>query len=489
MDPEACKRGSKKTAPAAAVMAATKMRLGSQMNILKMAITGACFFGFVYLSLQQYEKYTDEPTGSSLTRESVDDLPFPAISICDTHYQNALAYEELGFPRTPFGPPKEVLTNPDNLIEKLMLFEEDIVPNLWKYFFTLDEIIHNLANLPRKEATPNPRCMIGNVNCVRIMKNDEVVIPKNSSQQEVEVEVQAGRWRSRFYASSVDAKLYLCHTLVPNVTVDFASIGANSFSLVWKSSYSETSVYRRIYIHDRNEHVLLNSFAIETVASVVVEQKVPAEPLKHKKKLQVIPKLVKFPKPSSVLPCNSGKNSSENWCNIQWGWHNKINAMREFYGSNFSCLPPGVWNIPDTSPMPVCQHFEADPEKNRTLGYNDIMKEISAKNKRPLMTSPPLGIYKSTSPCVRSCESYTYTILEEPVSVYDTDVGESDIYVYFASPVVETWTEFRLMSMLDLVSGVGGYIGLLLGMSFLSIIFLFFDLFSNGIKGVMLSRL
>ncbi len=105
------------------------------------------------------------------------------------------------------------------------------------------------------------------------------------------------------------------------------------------------------------------------------------------------------------------------------------------------------------------------------------------------MTSPPLGIYMSTSPCVRSCESYTYTILEEPVSVYDTDVGESDIYVYFASPVVETWTEFRLMSMLDLVSGVGGYIGLLLGMSFLSIIFLFFDLFSNGIKGVMLSRL
>ncbi len=474
------------------VMAAAKMGLNSRLNLLKMAITVCCFGSFVMLSLEQYQRYRDEPTGSSLTRESVQDLPFPAITVCDTHYQNALAYEELGFPRSPIGSPKEVLTNPDGFIEKLTLLKLDIVPNLWKYFFSLDEVIHNLVTRAGQGSTPDVRCKVGNVNCVRYMGDSEVVIPLNSSQQDIELEVEAGKWRSRFLASSTDAKLYLCHTLVPNVTVGFAATGSNVFSFTWKPDYSRSSIYRRIYIHDRNEHVLLNSFALETVASVVVEQRTSFDytATENKKKLQIIPKLVKHPEPSSVLPCKKDNNYSENWCNIQWGWHNKINAMRKYYGSNFTCVPPGVWSIPEEDPVPVCQHFEAQLSPNKTLGYDDIMKELAyADRDRPLMIAPPIGIYKSTSPCVRRCNLYTYTILEEPVSAYDTDIGESDIYIYFASPVVETWTEFRLMSMLDLVSGLGGNVGLLLGLSLLSMVFLLLDLVSNGIKGAMLSRL
>ena len=88
------------------------------------------------------------------------------------HIQNALAYEELNFPRSPFasGPLREVLSNPEHLIEKLTLFGHEVVPNLWRYFFTLDKIIHNLVAIAGEESTPDNRCKVGNVNCVR--KND-----------------------------------------------------------------------------------------------------------------------------------------------------------------------------------------------------------------------------------------------------------------------------------------------------------------------------
>ena len=74
------------------------------------------------------------------------------------------------------------------------------------------------------------------------------------------------------------------------------------------------------------------------------------------------------------------------------------------------------------------------------------------------------------------------------MSAYDTDISDSDIYIFFASPVVETWAEYRLMSTLDLVSLVGGNVGLLLGMSLLSIILLVLELVHLGFKGDILSK-
>ena len=435
----------------------SKMKFVTYQNLLKFVASATCLGIFVALFVEQCNTFMEEPTGSSLTRESVEDIPFPAITICDMHIQNALAYEELNFPRSPFasGPLREVLSNPEHLIEKLTLFGHEVVPNLWRYFFTLDKIIHNLVALAGEESTPDNKCKVGNVNCVRKMTDIDVVIPSNSSHQEVEIDVQAGKWKSKFYASSVDSSLYLCHTLVPNVSVDFSNTGGNVLSLVWKSNYVRTSIYRRIYIHDRNEDVLLNSFAIETVASIIIEQRVSYDnaSTEGKKKLQIIPKLVKHPKHSSVHPCKQEQNYSENRCNVQWGWHNKINIMREYYGSNFTCVPPGVWDMSEVDPMPVCHHYEARLSNNYTLGYSNVIKEpnLSLKNKnRPLMAGPPLGIYKSTSPCVRRCQLYTYTILEEPMSAYDTDISDSDIYIFFASPVVETWAEYPLMTTLDL---------------------------------------
>ena len=153
------------------------------------------------------------------------------------------------------------------------------------------------------------------------------------------------------------------------------------------------------------------------------------------------------------------------------------------YGSNFTCTQSGVWDVTGAEQLPVCAHHESSQSPNNSLGYNDIMLSWPAYNQDlPLMTAPSLELYKSTSPCVRRCQLYTYTMLEDSVSPYDLDMVESDVYVYFASPVVETWTEFCLMSWLDLVSVVGGNVGLLLRMSLLSIVLLVRDLWKKGIK-------
>ncbi len=371
-------------------------------------------------------------------------------------------------------------------MEKLLLLNIDVVPNMWKYYFTLDDMFEKVVLGKGPIHSSDHRCNVGNVDCVLRLKSYEAALPDDLTHQEFEIEVEAGKWRSRFFASSIDAKIYLCHTLVPNMTVRFTSPGENAISLAWRKEYSKKSIHRRIYIHDKNEEVLLNAFAIETVPSVVVKRQEEFDDnflLAHRKKLQIIPKLIKHPSPSEVLPCKNQTGYSENWCNIQWGWHKKISAMRKYYGSNFTCVQPGVWGIPEEDPLPICAHHEASLSRNNSLGYYDIVQERSyADIDRPLMTAPSLGNYKSSSSCVRRCQLYTYAVLDETVSAYDLNAGASDVYMYFASPVVETWTEFRLTSMLDLVSGIGGNIGLFLGMSLLSIVLLIWDFWKKGIK-------
>ena len=46
--------------------------------------------------------------------ESEQDIPFPAVTVCDNHYQFARLAEDKGFPRNPFvAKPKPIWTAPD----------------------------------------------------------------------------------------------------------------------------------------------------------------------------------------------------------------------------------------------------------------------------------------------------------------------------------------------------------------------------------------
>ena len=76
--------------------------------------------------------------------------------------------------------------------------------------------------------------------------------------------MEAGTWRSRILADSNLGFNFLCHTLVPNVTVDFSSPGGNSFALQWgvARGYVQKTRDKRVYVHDREEDVVLNTHAI-----------------------------------------------------------------------------------------------------------------------------------------------------------------------------------------------------------------------------------
>ncbi len=82
----------------------TKRSFFSRLELFKLLVTSICSGLFMALSLKQFRVFRAEPVGSSLTRESMGGggLPFPAITICDSHFQNALAFEELDLPRGEF---------------------------------------------------------------------------------------------------------------------------------------------------------------------------------------------------------------------------------------------------------------------------------------------------------------------------------------------------------------------------------------------------
>ncbi len=104
------------------------------------------------------------------------------------------------------------------------------------------------------------------------------------------------------------------------------------------------------------------------------------------------------------------------------------------------------------------------------------------------MTQPPIGIYKNFTACPSRCEVYTYTLVDLPVSEADETVKDADFYLYLGSPNLEVWTEYRLVHFLDFVVGLGGAIGLILGMSVLSILLILLEGFGKIAKVAVVHR-
>lgn len=130
----------------------------------------------------------------------------------------------------------------------------------------------------------------------------------------------------------------------------------------------------------------------------------------------------------------------------------------------------------DSLARPVCKQYKL-LEENGTLGMTEVMSNLNAAlnakgSMAPVLTTPPVGIYQSSSPCVRRCHTYHYRLVESKPNVYDDDlVGAkvkhfrsllvpnfrkifqqgNDIALYFSSMSLETWTTYRLKGPLDLV--------------------------------------
>ena len=174
-----------------------------------------------------------------------------------------------------------------------------------------------------------------------------------------------------------------------------------------------------------------------------------------------------------MKPCKKGDSYSENLCILKWGWERKFDKVHSHVGDRFACKIPGIWTN-EPYAMPVCNHFAAYNETD-SLGLADLVvrsleSQLVKFDQEQLLVNQPIGIYQDTSDCKPRCTSYTYSLIQEEISPYDDDMQDNDLFLYFASSRVETWSEYRILSGSGFLNGIGGLLGLILGMSILSLL-------------------
>ena len=80
--------------------------MNSISKLLQLIITITCVVIFCIVCETQWEFFAQEPTGSSLKSKSMDALPFPAISICDSNFEYRRGLQDLDIPMNPFQTPR-----------------------------------------------------------------------------------------------------------------------------------------------------------------------------------------------------------------------------------------------------------------------------------------------------------------------------------------------------------------------------------------------
>ena len=261
----------------------------------------------------------------------------------------------------------------------------------------------------------------------------------------------------------------------PNVTVDFKVDGGNLTSIKWPRDtvLSTVSSNWDVYVHDVSESVPLQSYAMEMQSKLTVIPE-PTDFL-QKKKAVVIPKITVLPKSSRIHSCNSSILYSHNMCNIRHTWKVRFLQMKKDHGERFDCQLPGIWVHSDHR-RPVCSKYQAH-SPNDSLGFFEVMgfaQDYFKVSKKATLTHPPIGVHKDTSGCVAKCSSYFYHLVEED-AYHDETMQLADLYLYFVSNTIETRTEYRLLSLLGLLSEIGGMMGLVLGASLCSVSMLLID--------------
>ena len=166
----------------------------------------------------------------------------------------------------------------------------------------------------------------------------------------------------------------MCHTLVSNVTVDFTKYYGNALAFRWKREFIGSLPFWKIYVHDRNEHVLLTSYAMETQPTLTMTKPKMDENGKfldnsYQQKATITPKLLIRPKPSPNLPCSNEDLYSRNLCHIQHGWKEKFKAIQDIYRENFTCQLPGI-KVQHEIQKQTCQNYHR--ESNGSLGFEDL---------------------------------------------------------------------------------------------------------------------
>ena len=123
--------------------------------------------------------------------------------------------------------PQGVTKDPAFFLERLETFDlnDNMLDLMWEYYFKLNEVFYDVS----KDAGKRKNCQIGPVSC---SPPKEVGRPDTHSGT-VLTETPAGTWTSQLLADSENGGYYMCHTLVPNVTVDFSMEDGNAIAFKW----------------------------------------------------------------------------------------------------------------------------------------------------------------------------------------------------------------------------------------------------------------
>jgi hypothetical protein len=132
-------------------------------QVIRFSLATASFTLFLIYSVLEYWDYKSERTGTVITWPEVADIPYPAISICDMHFNITQMDVDLG----GIGHIVEVDDDgsADDVIKLYKVAEAkhmNATALMWRYFFTLDKIlIPRAANASVVLAT----CRVGGVSC------------------------------------------------------------------------------------------------------------------------------------------------------------------------------------------------------------------------------------------------------------------------------------------------------------------------------------
>ncbi|XP_059096541.1 uncharacterized protein LOC131891059 [Tigriopus californicus] len=424
--------------------------------VLKQLIVGICVGCFIAATYWELKAYSEHPTFTSSEFVAISDLEFPAVSICDNHFKYGEISSDLNFP-PPFPFVRDlskVMIYPETVYDKLFSFGGNVSFFINNYYFSITDMLF--------------KCQIGGMDC-KPPTNGE------SQPQPQSMAVSGGWWISTLMADSDKGTNFMCHTLYSNVTMSLNTENGNSLLMAWKRDvFSGRSNFWSIYVHDRHETVLLETYRMGNMPVFHFTKAKTSGGSDAKLKAQLgVKKLLN--EKTKHHPCEESDSYSLNTCKVVHAWKQRFKKMKTFYQEDFRCQIPGIDAL-DLA-LPVCDIFQKT-NIDEPLGLidlvnpsSDIVTKFNYSDKLKTdhldytLAKPPIGSELTSGLCQERCSSFSYSLALKNIGQRDELMYDFDVHLYFGSNMVELWTRRETITFLSMLSNVGGMLGLLLGAS------------------------
>ncbi len=329
-----------------------------------------------YSIMSRLAAYRRHEVGVSVTKVEnfASELPFPAVTVCTWHYEMESFNRDMGIVSIAslFSKKERTyMSDPMIAYENLLKKGVRIETFLRKYYITLDKIFRKSLSFGL-----HPGCKIGGFLC------EVSELPEwKEDQDELQVHVPAGVWTSRFLADSDKGFNALCHTLKPNVSVDFASDGGSAMEMRWNNELLRYVPSWQLYLHDSREHVSLKSYAMKDMPMLTFQRPKQGSELSHVALARLKPRL-NLEAGTPTYPCEDPDSYSHNLCNLKRFWKCRLDSLKLYYGNRLRCVIPGLLLDGEQYQLPYCRLATGRylPDGNMTLDSNSSVGYVDLIN-------------------------------------------------------------------------------------------------------------